>query len=181
MIEVQIEEEGLDMDAFTKAFQKRALRAGLHVAGQYWYREFAPRHFEDYAPAKYGYDKRKRLKIDPRTEALAAWKRRRGQGGRSTGVLQVTGRLKRMHLGGALIKNYGSGRVIVRTQMPKYATINRRNAGSYPDIKKELTATTEGEREKLMEIVVDSAVEWLEGTGKEGLRKNRKGAGRPRG
>lgn len=60
-IEVPPEEEGRNFD--------RGFRAGLGAAAKQWQREFAERHFEPFAAAKYGYRRR--------TEKYNARKRRR--------------------------------------------------------------------------------------------------------
>jgi hypothetical protein len=145
-----------------------ALREGLRAGALEWYEEYAPRHFDTAAASTYGYPKR----------SLPYLRRKQKAGLR--GPLQFSGTLKRIYLSGAQVKAWGD-RAIVKAQAPDYIQINRRKGSSYPDIKKELTTTTEFEREELAPVLKAAAVDWLRREGTSGIRRNKKGAGRPAG
>ena len=168
MLHVSIEVEAIDFDAYTRAFQKLALREGLRAAGLYWHETYAPRHFDGFAAPKYGYARR--------SPGYLRRKQREG----APGPLQFRGQLKRMFLSGAEVKAWGD-RAIVKAQAPDYIQINRRKSSSYPNIKKELTTTTDDEVRKLGDVVKAAATDWLRREGTSGIRRNKKGAGRPAG
>lgn len=124
------------------------MRQAHRVQGLYWHTNHLPRHFEQRAVNRYGYQRRKAATLK-RKERLAA-KGKVLMGGKV--YLVWTGRTMQNLRDFVGIREFPS-RVTVRMVGPDYLRINY--TGNRPNLKREITATTADERRELAGVLRD--------------------------
>lgn len=157
MLDLRVEAQEIDWSQFLKSFQNEAAREGMREAGAQWHIKHLDGHFERGADREYGYARR--------TPSTYKKKNRRG-----LPPLVWSGDLRRMSTSGAQIRAAGR-RVRVKFGAPGYIETRRREGSRYPDIKAELTATTDGEAEEMSRVMRERAAASLR---EQGVRAKRK-------
>lgn len=147
----------INWDDWLRSALREGTAAGLKAAGEHWYKEIMPKHFEPSAPTRYKYKWRTKKYFERREK-------------RKGGPLRYSGRLESMAKSRVEIRPIGK-RVRVRMTVPRYIEMNRRKGSKYPNIKAELTRTTIDENEVLANIVKEELVLKLQDLGKAGLKK----------
>jgi hypothetical protein len=158
-----IEEVGIDPKEWAKRSTTEGLKSGLQAVGFAWHAKYLPQHFARGAAGKYGYAQR----------SLGYLRRKQRKG--NLPPLVWGGELQRraMAMGAVSVR---AGKMIVKMTVPGYIDMKRRDqaamdrlaaaakvrpgtkATPYPDVKRELTSTTDGEIRELRDEAFSPAV-----------------------